>query len=65
MGQITAERLREGKGIFHYPVGDAYFGEWREDYFHGEGVYVFRSGEVYEGALRQGLKDGYGIYHYE
>lgn len=35
VGQLTASQLREGKGIFYYPVGDVYFGEWKEDYFHG------------------------------
>lgn len=44
VGQLTANQLREGKGIFYYPVGDVYFGEWKEDYFHGEGVYLFKSG---------------------
>lgn len=44
VGQLTVNQLREGKGIFYYPVGDAYFGDWNEDYFHGDGVYLFKSG---------------------
>jgi hypothetical protein len=35
IGQINGEKLREGKGIFSYPIGDVYFGDWKEDYFHG------------------------------
>jgi hypothetical protein len=38
VGQINSGKCRHGKGIFHYPLGDTYFGDWREDYFHGEGV---------------------------
>jgi len=64
-GQVSAEKLREGKGIFYYPAGDVYFGDWKQDFFHGEGVYIFRSGEIYEGALKQGLKDGFGTYYYD
>ncbi len=44
MGQLTLERLRSGKGIYTYPEGDIYFGNWQEDEFQGPGVYMHKNG---------------------
>lgn len=65
IGQIDANRVRCGKGLLKYPVGDIYFGGWKDECFHGQGVYIFQSGEIYEGLLNNGMKEGHGIYYYE
>jgi hypothetical protein len=65
-GEIDENKLRSGRGIFYYSVGDVYFGDWRNDYFHGDGVYKFcKSEEIYDGELRKGMKEGIGTYFYE
>ena len=56
--------LRNQKGIYHYPNGDKYVGEWKDDRFHGHGIYLFANGERYEGTLFEGAKHGQGVYHY-
>ena len=52
--------VKMGKGIYYYPNGDTYLGDWENNAFHGQGIYIFASGERYEGSLRKGKKDGYG-----
>ena len=64
-GKINAHKMRHGKGLFKYPAGDTYIGEWKDDIFHGQGIYIFREGQVYDGTLKNGMKDGQGIYYYD
>ena len=61
---IRIQDLRNNKGIYHYPNGDKYVGEWKDDRFHGVGIYLFANGERYEGTLYEGAKDGKGKYYY-
>lgn len=57
IGEIVENKIRSGRGIFYYHVGDVYFGEWKNDNFHGNGVYTFaKSQEIYDGELRNGMK---------
>jgi len=44
LGQLSQDRLRQGRGIYTYPEGDIYFGTWNRDEFHGEGVYLYSNG---------------------
>ena len=64
-GQISATKMRHGKGLFKYSTGDVYFGGWKEDIFHGQGVYIFKGGQIYDGTLKNGMKDGKGVYYYD
>lgn len=54
-GQLNLQQLKHGKGIYYYPNGDVYVGEWLNDKFHGKGVYIFNLGERYEGDLQNGV----------
>ena len=63
IGQVKDSSTRHGKGLYKYPNGDVYFGDWNEDNFHGKGTfntnlgtYAFKSGDVYEGELKNNLK---------
>ena len=37
IGQIKGSATRHGKGLYRYPNGDLYFGDWKDETFHGEG----------------------------
>lgn len=63
-GEMNELDQKHGIGIYQYPNGDKYFGEWANDLFNGQGTYVFNMGERYEGELLMGKKNGYGIYCY-
>lgn len=63
-GEMTPQGLKQGRGIYHYPNGDKYLGEWHADHFNGQGVYIFAMGERFEGELSNGKKHGKGIYYY-
>lgn len=38
-----------GYGMFKFPTGDVYVGQWKNGKMHGQGIYCFGNGERYEG----------------
>jgi 1-phosphatidylinositol-4-phosphate 5-kinase len=50
-----------------YVSGDAYRGEWINDFFGGKGTMKFKtSGNLYDGNWENGMEKGDGIYlHHE
>ena len=61
-GDLNNQGLKQGRGIYHYPNGDKYLGDWFNDQFNGKGVYIFAMGERYEGDLQHGKKHGKGKF---
>lgn len=51
----------EGKGVYKYPDGSVYDGEWHNGRRHGNGVYTFCNGDVYKGGWEEGYKSGEGV----
>ncbi len=50
---------REGYGIYKYPNGDFYEGEWLENVQDGYGKYTWsETGATTEGLWRSGQKEG-------
>ena len=60
-GQYVAN-LKDGEGIFEYPDGGKYQGNWRHDKRHGDGVYWYPNGDIYSGEWRFGTKHGRGTF---
>merc|ERR1711907_402414 len=60
-GQYVAN-LKEGEGVFEYPDGGKYQGNWRHDKRHGDGVYWYPNGDIYSGEGRFGTKHGRGTF---
>lgn len=38
--------MKEGRGVYHFPRGGVYEGEWRRGKMEGVGVRTFASGKV-------------------
>ena len=51
IGQLSARKEKDGKGIYTYASKDIYFGGWKNDLFHGQGIYIFANGEIYDGLI--------------
>ena len=50
---------REGYGIYVYPDGDKYEGEWLDNIHHGKGKYTWAAdGKTTQGMWKHGRKDG-------
>ncbi|MEO1262413.1 MAG: caspase family protein [Bacteroidota bacterium] len=54
----------DGKGLYAYPDGSKYEGEFQNSKPDGEGILTYASGDYYRGYFRNGLKDGKGTLHY-
>lgn len=52
----------DGKGIFRWPDGKTYEGEYVKDKKQGKGTYKWPDGRVYEGGWHNGKQHGEGIY---
>jgi hypothetical protein len=52
--------VRKGYGIYRYPNGDVYEGEWDNDKKHGLGEYIYSDGSVYRGEWKEDMKHGTG-----
>ncbi|CAD8114656.1 unnamed protein product [Paramecium primaurelia] len=51
-----------GRGIYYWPDGRNYDGEYLNDKKHGFGVYKWNDGRCYEGYWLQGKQHGIGRY---
>jgi hypothetical protein len=56
---------RNGKGIFTYPDGSKYQGEFRNGKLDGWGAWFYPNGDRYVGAFRENLKHGKGTLYRE
>lgn len=55
----------DGTGVFVYPTGERYAGEFEEGDKHGEGVEYYADGKVkYKGNFRDDQRADYGVYFY-
>ncbi|MFZ1640482.1 MAG: PEGA domain-containing protein, partial [Candidatus Contendobacter sp.] len=56
---------QNGEGVYRYPDGSEYSGDFRNAKMHGQGAYVYASrGEKYVGEWRNGVINGQGAYYY-
>jgi hypothetical protein len=53
-------RERHGYGIYTYPDGSIYEGEWEHDNRNGRGIYTYADGGKYEGGWKDNKKSGQG-----
>ena len=56
---------QNGEGVYRYPDGSEYSGDFRNAKLHGQGTYVYAGrGEKYVGEWRNGVINGQGAYYY-
>ncbi len=53
--------MKEGVGVFCWPEGRRYEGNFSQDRRHGFGIMLWPNGRWYAGYWRDGAKDGEGI----
>lgn len=63
-GQMSENKLRNGFGVYYFPNGDVYIGEWVRNQMEGKGTYFYIEGDVYDGTFVEGTKDGFGTFYY-
>ena len=50
----------KGKGIFYWPDGKRYEGEFNDDKKNGYGEFYWPDGRVFKGMWKNGVQDGEG-----
>lgn len=56
---------QNGQGVYRFPDGSEYSGEFRNAKMHGQGTYVYAGrGEKYVGEWRNSVIEGQGTYYY-
>jgi hypothetical protein len=63
MKEISKMGKKKGKGIFTWPQGDKYEGEFENGKRHGEGSMYFEDGTWYVGHWERGKMNGYGTLY--
>ena len=53
----------EGKGIFTWPDGRRYEGEYRNDKKEGFGTFYWNDGKIYKGNWKKGKQCGEGEFY--
>ena len=51
-----------GKGVYTWPDGRKYEGDYFKDKKHGFGIYTMNEGKQYEGQWKDGKMHGEGLY---
>lgn len=62
--QCLSGDCRNGRGIFKYPSGARYTGDFRNGEIHGTGKCVYSDGSIYQGEWKNRYPDGKGIKTY-
>ena len=58
-GDLNKDEVQEGKGVYTWPSGDRYEGEWRADKINGQGVFIWGPQSNFEGYRYEGeWRDG-------
>ena len=64
VGCISGD-CNDGTGVFVYPTGERYAGEFEDGDKHGEGVEYYADGKLkYKGNFRDNARSDYGVYFY-
>jgi hypothetical protein len=60
VGEFDEFGYYSGQGIYTFPIGDKYVGEFKRDNFNGQGIYTYSTGEIYVGEWKDSKSHGQG-----
>jgi hypothetical protein len=63
-GELNDIGQIHGKGVYTYPDGSKYIGEWKNGKMYGNGVYTYPDGSEYVGEMKDNKRHGEGVYTY-
>lgn len=61
-GQLNNRGKKHGYGIYRWPNGRTYIGQWYEDQMHGDGIESWPNGSRYQGRFKQNKRHGQGTF---
>ena len=61
-GELNSEGKKHGQGIYRWPNGRTYVGEWCDNQMQGEGVESWPNGSRYEGQFKGNKRHGQGTF---
>ena len=60
LGNIDNLDKFNGFGLYFYPDGDVYAGNWKNSEFNGNGIYLNKDGSIFKGEYLNHLRNGLG-----
>jgi hypothetical protein len=61
-GEVNKEGKKHGHGLYRWPNGRTYVGEWKDNQMDGEGVESWPNGSKYQGQFKANKRHGQGTY---
>jgi hypothetical protein len=61
-GELNKEGEKHGHGLYRWPNGRTYVGEWYENQMDGEGVESWPNGSRYQGQFKANKRHGNGTF---
>jgi hypothetical protein len=61
-GELNNEGEKHGQGMYRYPNGRTYVGEWYKNQMDGQGVESWPNGSIYQGQFKANKRHGRGTF---
>jgi hypothetical protein len=61
-GELNNEGKKHGQGMYRWPNGRTYIGEWYDNQMDGDGVETWPNGSKYQGQLKANKRHGQGAF---
>jgi hypothetical protein len=61
-GELNKEGQKHGQGMYRWPNGRTYIGEWFENQMDGEGIESWPNGSKYQGQFKENKRHGLGTF---
>lgn len=56
--------MYNGIGVYQWPNGTSYEGQWLNDQMHGRGIQTFQDSTIYEGEFLNNKAEGVGQFKF-
>lgn len=61
-GELNSNGEKHGYGVYKWPSGRMYKGQWSDNMMHGDGTEVWPSGSKYRGQYQSNQRHGQGVF---
>ena len=63
-GEVNSKGEKHGHGLYRWPNGRTYVGDWHENQMHGDGIESWPNGSKYQGQFKANKRHGHGTFNW-